>query len=93
MTCPLLWVQSPEMTQGVAVDDAAVAAGRQAVGQCIKRRRIRKVGPQLALAELLGITQGKVSKMERGLLEPNHADRARLVTILGGKVSDYRAAP
>lgn len=75
------------------MDDPAVTAGRQAVGQCIRRRRIKKVGPQSALSELMGITQGKVSKMERGLLEPNSADRLQLVRILGGKAADYRATP
>jgi transcriptional regulator with XRE-family HTH domain len=72
-----------------AMADALVR--KLAVGQRIRQRRIRKKLSQVDLADLLEVSQPKISRMEAGFTEPDHYERLALVRHLGGKASDYRA--
>lgn len=80
----------PGMIKGTEAE-ATPSPRRLLVGQRIRRRRIKRQKRQVELANLLYVSQSKVSRWESGLSEPDHYERQALAHVLGGSPGDYHA--
>jgi len=60
--------------------------GAYAVGQMLASARKERHYSQTTLAELSGVTQADISRIERGLLAPTTATFMRLVEALDGEL-------
>lgn len=72
---------SPEGRTAVRVFNGAYA-----VGQMIAQARKSRGYSQTQLSELSGVTQGDISRIERGLLAPTAPTVMRLVEALDGEL-------
>ncbi len=58
------------------------------LGTAIRKRRLEKKMTQKALAEKIGLSQGALSRIERGQLAPTHLTVQRIAQALGVKPND-----
>lgn len=73
--------------QDIQHDEPLVGRADRYLGECLRTWRVLNRVKQEHAAELLGISQPSVSRIEKGLLLPSKAERAAIVDLLAARLT------